>query len=172
MTTRPEDLQFPSVSGEGIPEDRDALCAILAGQRGLAKLYETLEETCEGESRFLVGLLRRDWLGHLNELVVSGEDVLSSLGCAGPERVEILPDAEEISALAAECAPATPERVVEVVREFGARALFCYTLVPWTSDNPRVFEHFSACLLAEDAHLGTVDLFRALLTDPGPASGS
>jgi hypothetical protein len=157
------DVAFPSLSPDAIPEDGAALRAILAGHTALEALYGRLGKACAGESAFLVRLLARDWKRRFAGLAAEAKDLLASLG--ERKAVEPLPDAEGVERLAARQKGVAPRALADCLSAFASRALLCHQLVPWKSQAPRVAEHFSTCLEAEDEHLAVLDLLLGLLEE-------
>ena len=156
------DLKFPSLPLAEIPQDGAALRAILAGQRGLARLYERLEEACGGEARFFVRLLARDFRACCQELFASGGELLRTLGASEREAADMLPPPAQIDDLAAALAKAAPTELGLEVAAFARRGLICHQLVPWKAEAGPVYDHFLRSLEAEDEHLGVVDLLGRL----------
>lgn len=156
------DIEFPVIPQEKIPEEEHALQRIVAGQHALLRLYGALDEALRGEPHCLVVLLGRDFDRHFRSILVSGQDLMSRLRYNGSPN-ESLPPPEAIERIVASLADQPPSRVHEVVAAFAARALICHQMVPWVSNLRGVFEHFQACVEAEDRHLSVIDLFRELL---------
>jgi hypothetical protein len=156
------DLKFPSLPHAEIPQDAAALRAILAGERGLARLYERLASECRGEGRYLVRLLGRDFEASCGELLASGAGLLRSLGATEREAAEVLPPAARLDEVAAALGRARPAELGRELLAVASRALFCHQLVPWKSEAAPVHEHFLKSLEAEDGHIGVVELLGRL----------
>jgi hypothetical protein len=157
-----EGVEFPSIPQEKIPEDSHALRRILAGQRGLQRLYADLDGVIKGEAHCLTMLLRRDWERHFKGLLESGESALRLVGYNGDSE-ETLPLPDQIQKIVKSLEGCTPEEALAVVSAFASKALLCYQMVPWVSNVKEVFEHFKACVEAEDHHLAMLQMFEELL---------
>jgi len=160
------EVRFAAVPGEEIPNNALALSRILAAERGVRQLYQSLEKAASSEGAFLLGALQRDWEKRFGELLSSGESLLGQLGHSRREE-QVLPLPAQIDKIAASLREAVPPRLVKVLEAFTSRALLCSRLVPWVSDVQEVFDHFKRSLEAEDQHMAVLDLFSELLEPRG-----
>ena len=158
-----DEIQFPSVPETGIPEDVSTLQAILAGEGALGRFYALLRATCTGEAAFFAHMLERDWDLRFPELSRGAREILHDLGSPADGRFR--PPEEALAAIAAEQASVTPREIAGVLLSFSRRVLICQHVVPWKSENGRVFDHFRASLEAEDAHLSLLELLASLVPE-------
>jgi hypothetical protein len=161
-----EGMVFPTVPKEKIVDPLSALRGILAGQRSMRRLYASLDSLLSGETHCLVVLLRRDWERRFGDLTSATESILRSLG-EPASADEVLPAPEQVDAVVKALQASTPQRVLEVVAAFSTRVLLCHQMVPWVPEIQEVFDHFKACVEAEDAHLAVLDLFDGLIRPIG-----
>lgn len=174
------DVEFPTIPQEKIPAADHALARILSGQRAVAKLYAALDAGLRGESHCIAVLLGRDFELRFRGLLDTGEKLLAEIGSSAGSTVgrgsgvgtgESLPAASSIGKIATGLVGRPPERIHQVVSAFVKRALICHQMVPWIAGARGVFDHFRACVEAEDHHIAVLDFFRELVEPQGVAAG-
>lgn len=161
-------VDFGELPQDMIPGDGQALERIIAGQRGLRLLYTLLAAGVGAESRFVAGLLARDFDQRFAELLPAGGEVLAALGAAGKEK--LMPPEVQIQALATTWKARTTAAMLQAIAAFAPKALTTSRFVPWTSEKHEVFQYFRAALEAEDGHLAVVQLLAGLVAQPSADS--
>ena len=160
-----DDVSFPVIP-DTVLEDAEALNLLLEGHRGFLGIYDRLLDVLEGDARFVVRLLRRDWSRFSSVLLERARARLQAIGEAGgAEDAPPRPTAADAARLAGRLKELDLPSLLARLGEVAERCSVAVQLVPLGSVSPEVKSLFRRSVEAEELHAGQIEWLRGVLEE-------